>query len=84
MKIIKNQSLGLKIILDEKEIFPSDPGMGTPVIMEKTLDYKSYTATWNCGTSEGELDDYSLTDEEIEWFLSKAEQVENWMKKHNV
>jgi hypothetical protein len=84
MRTISKQSLGLKIILDETEIYPKDPGMGTPVIIEKNLNFKTYTATWNCGTETGELDGYSLTDEEKEWLESKAEQVENWMKKNGV
>lgn len=54
---------GIKVELDAGEIYPSDPGQGTPVLV---LLSNGDTGTWNCVTSEGETADGTvLTPEQL-------------------
>ena len=57
----------LKVIVDSNEVFPKDPGMGTPVMVEAHTEEGLATATIGCALGEGEVEFYKLTDEEIEW-----------------
>lgn len=40
---------GVKIVLDKDDVFPDDPGNGTPVIVK----YKGGIATHGCAVGEG-------------------------------
>jgi len=80
--IIVNHKLRIRIVLDEQQVFPEDPGQGTPDLVEK-LDATGrviHTATFNCATSEGELDcgEYHLTDPEWDWLNAQADAVDKW------
>lgn len=72
----------ITVEMDTEEIYPNDPGMGTPVLIE--LD-NGDTGTWNYVTSEGETaDGTQLTEEQKEWLNSITPTVEQWMKKNHV
>lgn len=73
-------SIGLKIVMDPTQIFPSDPGQGQPVYVEETKTGKGYAASWNCATCEGELDcgSYILNDRQQDWLESQADAVMKW------
>lgn len=79
MKQIGNNKLGILIELDASQIFPGDPGQGTPVLVELA---SGQTGTWNCVTSEGEVDGVRLTPEQSAWLDDKTPEVEKWMRKH--
>jgi hypothetical protein len=71
----------LRLILDKKEVFPEDPGQGTPAMLSKLIYGKEYTATYWCGRDTGELDGdrhgmLRLTDAEIEWLYKVEREVE--------
>ncbi len=66
---------GLKIELDAAEIYPNDPGMGTPVLVLKG----DAAGTFECATSEGELDDCALTEADLNWLESQRARVETWL-----
>lgn len=70
-KILKGPG-GLKLILDKDEIFPDDPGAGTPAIVE----CRECTATYNCAVGTGELlgnpRTHQLSQAQLEW-LGKVE-----------
>lgn len=85
MQTIRNKKLGLEIQLDEKEIFPDDPGQGTPAMVTYINEEKEILAgTWNCVTSEGEIEGYPLNQEQLNWLNSKESEVNKWMRDHNV
>lgn len=70
------------IELDEKEIFPDDPGQGTPVLV---CCKNGGTATWNCAMNELELDNGStFTQAQIDWLNRMESQVNEWCDAHGV
>lgn len=64
---------GLIIVLDSAEIFPDDPGAGTPAMVH----LGSYSATYWCAADTGELDcgEYELSSAQLNWLQSEA--IEN-------
>lgn len=82
MKKILNGPSGVKIVLDSNQIFPDDPGQGTPALVVKG----EFTSTYNCASSEGELDcgAYRLTDAELDWLQSEEiyNQVDDFLTQH--
>ena len=70
---------GLMILLRTDEIFPEDPGMGTPAVVE---DADGNTATFDCASGERELDGAPLSDEQIEWLDKQAGFVDSWLTHH--
>lgn len=71
----------VKVEMDTNEIFPNDPGMGTPVMV---IVIGGGTATWNCAINEGETDEEKLTDEQMKWLNQITPQVEKWMMDNGV
>lgn len=83
--IIQDRSVGLKITLDPEQIFPNDPGQGTPVIVEMTKgEGKGSTGTWNCVQGEGEIDGFPITDDQRKWLNEVEPRVEKWCSEHGV
>lgn len=74
---------GLKIILDSNEVFPDDPGQGTPVIVEKRVNGRAYGSTFSVALGEGYLlgngEDYSLKADEIKWLQSQEETCDKFV-----
>lgn len=76
-KVLKHAETGVQLVLDSSEIFPEDPGNGTPAIVE----YQGGTSTLNCalGTSavhhhrDGDID---LPPDALEWLGSQAVDAE--------
>lgn len=79
--IIKSSAYGIEIVLDASQIFPGDPGMGTPAIVKKGR----HTATFHCALDTGELGlgDYTLTKEESDWLASKESEVDAFMEEYS-
>lgn len=67
--------------MDIEQIFPDDPGMGTPVLVVLN---SGETGTWNCVTSTGEVEGVILSDEQKEWLASITPAVEHWMQLNGV
>jgi len=65
----------LKLVLDQEQIFPKDPGQGTPaMIYLKTKDGEVCSTYW-CYEGSGDIDGYELTDAQMQWLDSFSEQV---------
>lgn len=76
------QGPGIRVELDTEQIFPNDPGQGTPVLV--VLE-NGDTGTWNCVTSEGETADGTrLSDEQKQFLGDVTQDVENWMRENQV
>lgn len=77
----------LTLELDASEIFPEDPGNGTPALIVKKIGRKEYTASYSCGVSVEELDGgrygvYSLGPAELEWLRSLEGEVDAFLTEH--
>lgn len=70
----------LAIELDAAQIYPSDPGQGTPILVV----HGQHTATLECAVNEGELAGrgnvlYKLSDLEMKWLDSVYDQCNEWL-----
>lgn len=74
-----NRKLGIRIEFDKEQIFKDDPGQGTPVLV--CLE-SGETGTWNCVTSEGEVDGVALSPEQKEWLDGMTPEVERWIERY--
>lgn len=78
----KKQTLtgpGIFIELDAKEIYPSDPGQGTPA-MVWTADRKN-AGTFFCVVDTGEMvDGYQLTKAQAKWLAAQEDDVYAWLR----
>ena len=63
---------GVRLILDQSQVFPDDPGNGTPAIVE----YKKHTGTYWCCADTGDCDGEPLPDEVLDWLNSEKVQNE--------
>jgi hypothetical protein len=68
---------GLRIELDAAQIFPSNPGNGTPAMVYRN----GYSATFFCAMDTGELDcgTVELSDTECRWLNSQEGDVVDWL-----
>jgi hypothetical protein len=69
---------GLLLVLDSAQIFPDDPGQGTPAMVHKGR----YDATFWCALDTGELDcgGYELSDSERLWLEAQEPAVSEFME----
>lgn len=85
MNIVTHRRGRLLVTLDPGEIFPDDPGAGTPVMVFLSpcgvltnghpTNY-SASATWHCASEAGDIEGYELSNEEIAWLNSLEDEVE--------
>ena len=75
---------GLKVVLDANEIYPSDPGQGTPALVTLKVGDEEYTASFACACGEGELDcgSYQLNDDQKDWLNSVEPDVDAFLTHH--
>ncbi len=66
---------GIKLILDASEIYPSDPGQGTPAMIELET---GETGTFWCVADVDGVDGKWLTNNQKQWVASLYEDVGNW------
>lgn len=88
-KIITNGKLNLKVILNPKEVYPNDPGMGTPeMVFLLSGNQEIGSSTLACALGEGEILLYndsskSLDKDQIE-FLEKCDEIsQKYLWKNN-
>lgn len=62
---------GVRLHLDSNEIYPDDPGAGTPAMVE----FKRSWGSLNCAESEGEVDGRPLPEDVLEWL--ESDEVQN-------
>lgn len=67
---------GLVVELDPTEVFPNDPGQGTPVMVY--WPEKGLSGTFFCVLDSGMIDDYPLSERRLEWLSSLEEEVAEW------
>lgn len=70
---------GLRIVLDSREIVPSDPGLGTPAMVY--LAQRS--GTYWCALDTGELDgEYVLSDAQCRWIDAQFDTVSEFVERY--
>lgn len=70
---------GLLIVLDAAEIFPDDPGNGTPAMV--LAPFGRGTATFWCANETGEVDgDHVMTEAQCRWLNEMEDAVTTWVE----
>lgn len=71
---------GIKLELDATEIFPHDPGLGTPALVVLA---NGNTGSFACVCAEGETSDGDqLTPAQCAWLNSLEASVDRWLNHH--
>lgn len=69
-----------RVVMDASEIFPDDPGRGTPLMV---YGPKNASATFTCALCEGELDDYAKLPENVwKWLDDVSDTVYEWLDSY--
>jgi len=74
----------VKLVLEQGECFPKDPGQGTPamVYLKTRGEFngtETVSATYWCCTDTGEIEGNPLSDSILRWLDSKAAKVEEYV-----
>ena len=69
---------GLLIKLDASEIFPDDPGNGTPAMVCKP--FGGATSTFWCACDTGEIDGEEMTNAQKTWLDAQEHAVNQWVE----
>ena len=73
---------GLVIRLDATEIFPDDPGNGTPALV--VAPFGRGTSTFWCALDTGEMDGpnglWNLNEAQMKWLNTCEEAVNQWVE----
>lgn len=67
---------GITVEIDSDQVFPNDPGMGTPVLVL----YKTGTATLACAIGEYEVEGHRLTPFQMEWLYKIEAETDALLK----
>ena len=64
---------GLTLVLDPTQVFPNDPGAGTPAMVY----LRGSSGTYGCVVDTGELDcgRFTLTDAQHRWLMKQEDAV---------
>lgn len=64
---------GLKVEVDSNEVYPEDPGNGTPVMVSAP---GGHSATIGCALGEGEVEGYQLSQQESDWLQEQSDRAD--------
>lgn len=86
--MVKTYSRGhLTLTLDSEQIFPDDPGNGTPALVKWRDEYQ---ATYHCALDTGQLmgtgrhhGDFHLSRGDINWLDELFDTVANFLEQHS-
>lgn len=62
---------GLTVELDTAQVFPHDPGRGTPAM----VSVRGREATYWCALNEGEVEDVRLTAAQVRWLERNEDAI---------
>lgn len=71
---------GIRVELDTREVFPDDPGAGTPAL----VCLRNATASYTCAADMGEVEEadgevITLTDAQCRWLHEIGEQIDQFL-----
>jgi hypothetical protein len=70
---------GITLELDETEIFPDNPGNGTPAMVYVGEN----SATYWCALGTGEVDMYTLSERQMRWLDAQNDIVAEFLDQHS-
>ena len=76
---------GLRIELDAEQIFPEDPGQGTPaLVIQRKGRRDEYSSTYNCASDQGTLENTRgeflvLSKPKCDWLNAMETYVDRWL-----
>jgi hypothetical protein len=72
---------GISIVLDSAQIFPDDPGAGTPAMVYFNPYGKEYSATFYCALDTGELEcgEHTLSITHCNWLAAQENTVAEFL-----
>ena len=73
--MVYNVPLRARVVCDETQIYPTDPGQGTPTMVY----WGKLSGTFNCCVNEGEIDGQPLPEEVVSWLRDIEELVDDWL-----
>jgi hypothetical protein len=74
--LISPTHLKLRIELDRDEVFPDDPGNGTPAMVYVTdKQGKQCSGTFWCANDTGEVDYVELSEAQLTWLRDQEDEV---------
>lgn len=85
------RNAALRLELDAREIFPDDPGLGTPAMVYVGVREMQWGGTYHCALGEGELiwigagtvhATREISDRESRWLESNGELVDDFITYH--
>ena len=70
----------LKVVLDKSQVFPEDPGQGTPAMVY----FGNHSGSYYCAVATGLVDDHELTQEQVAWLDGLGEKIHDYLyQEHN-
>ena len=88
MKNVKKKSVkksvvgpgGLVLCYDAEQVYPDDPGLGTPLLV--SMPFSNKTGTYWSAMETGHLDgDIALTPKQNEWLRRMEGDVSDWLER---
>jgi len=70
---------GLRLVLDSAEIFPDDPGQGTPAMVY----LRGESATYWCALNEGEVDRQATNASQQAWLEAQEDTVSAFLEDND-
>ena len=72
----------LKVVLEQDQCFPKDPGLGTPAMVYLKTRTETVSATFYCVDDNGDVEGHYLNQKQLVWLQSQSdfinETVDNW------
>jgi hypothetical protein len=75
----------LVVELDKSQVFPDDPGAGTPAMVYLDTSKGRHSATYWCAIGEGEVENNhtgemkQLTEKQLEWLEVLNSEIDNFL-----
>jgi len=73
---------GIRVDFDASEIYPDDPGAGTPVLVTMHDGSGTYHCVREMGEIVGDETTYVLNSRQVQWLWDIGEKVESWLRFH--
>ena len=69
----------VKLVLQQDECFPDEPGQGTPAMVYLRIHGEVVSSTYWCCMDEGDIEGYTLSESIMEWLETRRKQVDRYL-----
>ena len=80
-KVVAFEKGNVKLVLEQAECFPHNPGLGTPAMVYLRTHGEVVSATYWCCTDSGEIEGYTLSESIIAWLETRRKRVEFYLNE---